>query len=182
MDGSGLADGVIQLRGWRPSDADWYAQIAAADPLIQRFTSESPTVTAAQVRTAITELAGRADAAGFVICDSDTGNRLGNIALDHEDGIGHVSYWLAADARGRGAATRALRLFAAWAFESLELTELRLWTHPDNIGSRRVAERAGFRRDPDRDHPRQVKGATWPTVSYALPAPNRPQISSTSAP
>jgi len=182
MDEPRLSDGVVRLRRWQPADAGWYAETAAVDPLIQRFTSESPTVTAEQVRAAIAELARRPTAARFLICDAGTGARLGNIALDHQDQIGHVSYWLAADARGRGAATRAVRLFADWAFESLDLTELRLWTHTDNVGSRRVAERAGFHRDPNRDQPRPVKGATWPTVAYALPAPNRPQISSTSAP
>jgi len=178
-------DGVVGLRAWAADDAEWYAT-AARDPLIQQFTTESSTVAPEQVRDAIAALPGQPTAVGFLICDARTGARLGNLALDHEDGIGDVSYWLAADARGRGAATRAVTLLVGWAFDVLGLTELRLWCHADNIGSRRVAEHAGFVRDPARDRDREIKGANWPTVAYRLPAPeepsNRAQISSTSAP
>jgi hypothetical protein len=52
----------------------------------------------------------------LLIWDAVSGERLGNIALSHADGIGHVSYWLAAAARGRGAATRALRPFSGCDF------------------------------------------------------------------
>ena len=94
--------------------------------------------------------------------------RWGNMAVDVEGGVGHVSYLVAADARGRGLATRALTEFVAWIFANHEVTELRLWAHRDNAGSRRVAERAGFVRDPSRDQAREIKGAVWPTVSYQL--------------
>jgi RimJ/RimL family protein N-acetyltransferase len=86
-----LSDGVVRLREWDLSDAEWYATTAAHDELIQRFTSESPTVTSDDVRTAILDLRRSDAAAGFLICDAATGARLGNIALHHEDGVGHVS-------------------------------------------------------------------------------------------
>ncbi|HKE52395.1 MAG TPA: GNAT family N-acetyltransferase, partial [Actinomycetes bacterium] len=96
------SDGGVGLRAWTVDDADWYAT-AAGDPVIQRYTSESPTLTAAEVRAAISALpGGQPGSAGFVICAVGTGERLGNIALEHCDGIGQVSYWLAAEARGRG--------------------------------------------------------------------------------
>jgi ribosomal-protein-alanine N-acetyltransferase len=162
-----LGDGVVVLRQWRLDDADWYAETAARDPLIQRFTAESPTLTGDEVRSAIaTLLAGADDTAGFLIADARTGERLGNIALACRDGVGHVSYWLAGYARGRGAATRALSILSAWAIATFQLTELRLWTHVDNHASRSVAERAGYRRAPDLDRDREVKGQTWWTVGY----------------
>jgi RimJ/RimL family protein N-acetyltransferase len=166
-----LCDGVVRLREWGDADAEWYAATAAGDELIQRFTSESATVTAEQVRAAIADLGGAPDCAGFLICDAVTGERLGNMALRHTDGIGDVSYWLAAPARGRGFASRSLRLCSDWAFERLGLHELRLWTHAGNTASRRVAERAGYLRHPELDQPRPVKGAIWETVAYRLPAP-----------
>jgi [ribosomal protein S5]-alanine N-acetyltransferase len=163
-----ITDGVIRLRGWQPGDAVWYAATVSGDELIQRFTSESPTVTVAEVEDAIAANATRHDTAGFAICDALTGERLGNIALHHQHGAGDVSYWLAAPARGRGAATRALRLLSRWSIDHLGLTELRLWTHAENAASRRVAERAGYERDPDHDQPREVNGHTWQTVAYRL--------------
>jgi RimJ/RimL family protein N-acetyltransferase len=162
-----LSNGVIRLRAWTTADAQWYADVVANDPQIQRFTSESPGTTAAQVRDAIEELlAGPPHAAGFVITDAVTGERLGNIALEIEAGVGHMSYWLAAPARGRGAATAALELFTAWAFDHLGLAELRLWAHAGNAPSRAVAERAGYVRDPERDEIKHVKGEAWPGVAY----------------
>jgi RimJ/RimL family protein N-acetyltransferase len=165
--GGTVTDGAVRLRLWELTDADWYAT-TALDPLIQRFTSEPPTLTAEQVRSALREQIEREDIASFVICDAATGERLGNIGLRHAGGVGHVSYWLAATARGRGAATRALRLFSRWAFDHLGLTELRLWTYVDNVASRRLAERVAYRRDPGRDEVRQVKGTARHTVAYTL--------------
>jgi [ribosomal protein S5]-alanine N-acetyltransferase len=167
-----IADDVVVLRPWDVADAQWYAEIAAHDALIQRFTTESSTLTAAEVRTAIVELLTEpVGAVGFLIADAVTGQRLGNMALAHRDGVGQVSYWLAGYARGRGVATRALGLLSGWALTSLDLHELRLWTHIDNHASTAVAERAGYRRDPKRDQSRTVKGHTWPTVAYVLRRP-----------
>jgi ribosomal-protein-alanine N-acetyltransferase len=106
-----------------------------------------------------------------LIADAVTGQRLGNIALAHSDGVGEVSYWLAGYARRRGVATRALGLLSDWALTSLDLHELRLWMHIDNHASRAVAERAGYRRDPKRDQNRTVKNHTWPTAAYVLCRP-----------
>jgi RimJ/RimL family protein N-acetyltransferase len=164
------SDDVVVLRIWDVADASWYAQTAANDELIQRFTTESPTVSAAEVRSAIVALlAGQPGQAGFLIADRVTGERLGNIALSHEDGVGDLSYWLAPAARGRGVATRAVRLMAEWSFATLGLRELRLSARVDNQPSRAVAERAGFRRDPAHDERREVKGETGDWVAYVRP-------------
>ncbi len=163
-------DGVVALREWEPEDAEWYAD-SVQDPDIQRFTTDPPTLTAEEVRTAIIALRsaeppsdGSLPDVGRLICDAVTGERLGNIAF-----AGHgaeLSYWVAAPARGRGVATRAVRLLADYALDALHADELRLWTRSDNVGSATVAERAGFVRDPSADRQRQVKGSTWHTRGY----------------
>jgi RimJ/RimL family protein N-acetyltransferase len=107
-----LLDQLVMLPDWRGDDADWYAA-AVRDPEIQRFTSEREDLTAEQVRMAIADLHGRWDQVGFAICDAMTGERLGNIALSRTGLFGEVSYWVAAQARGRGVATAALRLMSA---------------------------------------------------------------------
>lgn len=163
-----LSDGVVTLRAWEVDDAEWYAAVAAHEELIQRFTTEPHDVTAAQVRAAIVELQAGPAAAGFVICDADSGKRCGNIALDYQGGVGYVSYWLAEHARGRGLAASALRVFSGWAFDSLELAELRLWAQADNLPSQRVAERAGYERDPERDGRLETNGEAWQTAAYRL--------------
>ena len=160
-----LGDDVVTLRPWQLEDAPWYAD-CVRDPEVQRFTTDLPTLTAADVVAAISALPGRPEQVAYLIADRTGTQRLGNIALELADGVGDVSYWVAAEARGRGVARAALRLLAASAFRDLELRELRLWTHADNSASRRVAESAGFSRDPHRDGPREVKGRIWPTVAY----------------
>jgi GNAT superfamily N-acetyltransferase len=57
-----------------------------------------------------------------------------------------VGYYLHPDAWGRGLATRSLRLVSEWLFAQGEPAVI-LCMHPDNERSRRVAERAGYRRD-----------------------------------
>src|SRR5829696_10364979 len=167
-----LTDGVVLLRQWQADDADWYAD-SIRDPVIQRYTSEPPALTTDQVRAAIADLANQAEAVGFVVCDATSGQRLGNIALRHTVGTGEVSYWVAAPARGRGVATRALRLLCDWAFAALDVSEIQLWTHVDNAASRLVAERAGFRHAPDHDQQRTVKGQVWNTVGYIRHGPGQ---------
>jgi RimJ/RimL family protein N-acetyltransferase len=76
----------------------------------------------------------------FAITDEDSGEFLGSIEVFPEDGS--IGYWVVAGARGRGVATRALKLVCE------AHSHLRLWllTHPHNLASQRVAEKAGFRR------------------------------------
>jgi RimJ/RimL family protein N-acetyltransferase len=64
-----------------------------------------------------------------------------------DPGLAEVGYWLCREARGRGAATTAVRLVAGWAFRELGVGRLNLQTAPENLASQRVAERAGFTRE-----------------------------------
>jgi RimJ/RimL family protein N-acetyltransferase len=103
--------------------------------------------------------------AGLVITDAVTGALLGNAGLAPGDDpeVGHVSYWVAAPAQGRGVATRAVRLLVDWAARC-GMRQVRLWAKADNTGSRRVAERAGFR--PDGTGQQTVRGERWDVVWY----------------
>jgi [ribosomal protein S5]-alanine N-acetyltransferase len=162
--------GII-LRDWRLDDAAWYAA-AVRDPEIQRYTTEPPDLTAAQVAAAIAALAANDDAEGYLIADDDTGERLGNIALSYGGSVAEASYWIAAEARGRGAASAALRAVCDAALARCDA--VRLWTHADNVASQHVAVAAGFRREPDRDAVRTVKGERWPALGFVLDAPVDP--------
>jgi [ribosomal protein S5]-alanine N-acetyltransferase len=162
-----LDDGVVRLREWADDDAAWYAD-SVQDPLIQQFTTDSPTLTAEQVLAAMVRMRASDADEGLVICDAVTGSRLGNIALRHDGSAGEVSYWVAAQARGRGVATRALALFSAWSFRVTGLEVLWLCVHRDNVASQRAAMRAGYRRDPGRDKSQQAKGSVWPMLGYVM--------------
>jgi RimJ/RimL family protein N-acetyltransferase len=85
----------------------------------------------------------------FAVCDATRPDTcLGHVFVERDDdGRGSVGYWLLEDVRGRGRATRAVRLMASWALSEMRLGRLRLHTDPENVASQRVAERAGFTRE-----------------------------------
>lgn len=160
-----LTDGCVLLRPWTVADAAWYAS-CAQDAEVQRFTTDPPSLTADEVAAAIGALPEHPDRVAYLIADAGTGESMGNLALDRSGAVAEVSYWVAAAARGRGAAARAVRLVTTQALARLPIAEVRLWTHADNAASRTVAERAGFVRDGRADRVREVKGEQWPTVAY----------------
>lgn len=142
-----LADGGVTLRRFEDGDAAWIAA-TCADPETARWLQRLPSPYTEESARAYVEYArlswSTATSAPFAICDESRAG-LGAIEL-HLGERPSVGYWLNPDARGRGVATTALRLVCGWAFEELSLDRLLLTTHPDNVASQRVAERAGFTR------------------------------------
>jgi RimJ/RimL family protein N-acetyltransferase len=144
-----LTDRVVTLRPWRTDDAP--AVFAACqDPLIARFVP-IPQPYTEDVAKQFVETSRRDWETGneqsFAIVDAGTGELLGSIARHRP--IGHramFGYWLAPHARGRGVATRALRLITDWTIATTDI-RLELCTDLENDASGRVAERVGFERE-----------------------------------
>jgi RimJ/RimL family protein N-acetyltransferase len=87
---------------------------------------------------------------GYAVVDAETGAFLGiaGVVDIHPDANqGEIGYALAAEARGRGIATRALRLVTRYALDELRLERLELQIATDNDASIRVAEKCGYRRE-----------------------------------
>jgi RimJ/RimL family protein N-acetyltransferase len=61
-----------------------------------------------------------------------------------------------------------LRLVTRWAFEELGAGRVQLITAPDNVGSRRVAEKVGFRREGLLRSLVLIKGTRRDAVMYSL--------------
>ena len=61
-------------------------------------------------------------------------------------GFAEIGYIFFPDGRGQGYATRAVRLVTGWIF-GLGVGRVQARTSLDNVGSERVLERAGFRRE-----------------------------------
>jgi RimJ/RimL family protein N-acetyltransferase len=165
-----MTNGPAILRVWSPADGAWYAgQLADAD--IQRFTSEQLTTTAEDFRAALARLNAREDQVGFAIVEAATGRLAGNIAADlTADGAAEVSYWVAPGLRGQGIASHALRQLCVWITDHWQAQEIVLCTHAENVASQRVAERAGFQYEPERDEPRTVGGQVWPARWFIRPS------------
>lgn len=145
-----LDDGVVRLRPWTAADVDDVHR-ACDDADIARWTTV-PHPYARHDAEAFVALTLDAWAAGqaacFAVVDADDGRLLGSIDLRLPPGAvaGVVGYWVVATERGRGVATRALRLLSQWAHGPLGLEATLLEVFEGNDASMRVAEQAGYHR------------------------------------
>ena len=169
-----LAGDVVLLRPWR--EADVPAMVAAfSDPVMQRFSWRAAPYTESDARAWLAEQEQarlRGEALHFALAGPrDQDVMLGAVSLDEVrlgQGCAAVGYWLAPGARGRGAATQAVRLLARWAFAGLGLARLELTCGPDNEASQLVAERCGFSREGLLRSHVPFKGARRDSVIYSL--------------
>lgn len=80
----------------------------------------------------------------FAARDKRLGRLVGGCQLRiKSDGSAQVSYWTSATERGKGYATRSLKLLCEYA-GSIGVPLLEIEIAEDNLASRMVAERAGF--------------------------------------
>jgi RimJ/RimL family protein N-acetyltransferase len=136
-----LEDDAVVLRPLEEHDLP--ALVAACqDPEIPRWTSVPSPYTDEDARAFLGDSEGVS-----AIVDPRTEELLGTIGWRWVDGNVQLGYWVKREARGRGVATRALRLLSRWAFAELGAARVQLLTEPENRASQRVAEKAGFRRE-----------------------------------
>jgi RimJ/RimL family protein N-acetyltransferase len=148
-----LGDGIVALRLPREADAPAIAA-ACRDPEIARWI---PVPVPYRLEDALAFVAFSAEGWSggreptFVIEDAASRSLVGSIAVHRrpdDPGRAAVGYWLSPEARGRGVATRAVRLVVRWAFEVEQgLVRMELLTLVGNEASGRVALRAGFARE-----------------------------------
>ena len=144
-----LRDGDLVLRPFEDGDAPAIAA-ACDDPDTARFIPDMPSPYREEHARAYVRMTHELWREGarlpFAIVDAAADELLG--AIDVRLGeVGSIGYWMAPWARGRGVATRALKLLGHWAVTEGGVERLELTTHPENVASQRVAEKAGFRRE-----------------------------------
>lgn len=136
-----------RLRPFRHDDASWVYYVSQDLALRQALSLPEP-YEYEHARYFVDHVAlANSDGADFVIEDVDTDIALGWVGLHRKyDGEFGCGFWLAADVRGRGIMTRAVRVACRWAFSSDGLAaDLIHWqAHVGNDASRTVAERVGF--------------------------------------
>ncbi|GGK05769.1 hypothetical protein GCM10010123_39650 [Pilimelia anulata] len=148
---AGLTDGVVALRPLGPADADALHALRSLPDVVVTSVPPVPPPLADTVerceRAPAHWLAGtRAD---VLVLDAATGAVAGDLGLYYrapQIGEAMIGYSLLPAWRGRGYATRAAALLARWAFD-IGIARLVAGAGPDNVGSQRTLERAGFRRE-----------------------------------
>lgn len=143
-----LTDDAIVLRPWVPGDISEVVR-CCNDELVARFIPVIPVPYTDDDARVWIERSVAEDELNLAITDAATGAVLGavGVGLNDDPAIAEIGYWLAPEARGRGIATRALRLLSSWSLHELGIARLQLTTDVENDASQRVADRGGFRRE-----------------------------------
>jgi RimJ/RimL family protein N-acetyltransferase len=155
-----LSDGGVLLRPWSRDDAGFMVE-ACADPAIRRYNGvldrlgrPAPPLSIVDAEAVIDEFAANWQAfattetpsgVAFAIVDAKSADLVGCCGVDDwsKADVAQFGYWIAASARGRGYATRAVILIAQWLFE-LGAARVFLTIVAENEASVAVAHRAGF--------------------------------------
>jgi RimJ/RimL family protein N-acetyltransferase len=124
---------------------------ASHDPETRRWLDDEP-LTADRQRDSVAraeEKWGTGESAPFVIADAATDAPLGllNLQFGDDQEIAELAASVFPQARGRGVASRALRLGAIWGLRELGLHRVFAETAAENVASARAIERAGFQRE-----------------------------------
>jgi RimJ/RimL family protein N-acetyltransferase len=167
-----LADEVLALRPFADGDVDLLVD-ACNDPAIAQYTFIPAPYARADAELFVAGQSERRRAGEAI--DLAVGARRGGELLGAtglrvfrpERASCEIGYWVAAEARGRGLAPRAVAMLAAWALRSLPVKRIELTPDVDNRASHRVAEKAGFSLTGERRET-FAKGRRWELLVYAL--------------
>jgi RimJ/RimL family protein N-acetyltransferase len=168
-----LATARLKLRPLVEADIPAHYAVFA-DPEVARYWSREPWTELAQAEESIR--AGMAAAADgsevrFGIELLSTGELIGNVGLHHffaQNRRCEIGYALASKHWGQGYATEALRAAIQHGFDALRLNRIEADIDPRNIGSARVLEKLGFRKEGYMPERWIVFGEFADTVNYGL--------------
>lgn len=177
LPGGRLTDGTVTLRPLGPGDGEAMYDLYN-DPAVVASTYRASPREPAEVARVCARAGGQWLAgthAHFAILDAGSGTFAGAVSLFDVSATGAamIGYSIDPRWRGRGLATRAVRLAGGWALgertAGAGLARLVAGTDPANTASQRVLEKAGFTREGyQRGHLPAPGGGRADVVSYAL--------------
>jgi len=114
-----------------------------------------------------------ADGHYFCICDKMTGNYMGSIGYTITDDtplgkIAHMGYMLLPEHHGKGYMPEAVKKVIEFAFWEDDCIRITTGCHKENEASRKVMERAGFRREGERIKAAYHDGVMKDRWEYAI--------------
>jgi [ribosomal protein S5]-alanine N-acetyltransferase len=147
----GLSDGRVALRAWTYGDLAWVEE-ASQVPVIPAGTTVPNHFTEASGRSFIERQWGRwesGEGLSMAITDALTGTAVGFVTVLHrqQPGVAGLGYGIAASRRDQQFASGGARLLSRWALSLPTLHRLEALVEPRNLGSIRVLEKIGFRRE-----------------------------------
>jgi RimJ/RimL family protein N-acetyltransferase len=168
-----LTTGRLKLRPMDERDIPSHYAVFS-DPEVARYWSREPWTDIGQASQSIAAmLAAQADGseARFGIELLSTGELIGNAGLHHfveQNRRCEIGYALGSKYWGQGYATEALRAVIAHGFDALGLNRIEADIDPRNVGSARVLEKLGFRKEGFMPERWIVGNETADTAFYGL--------------
>ncbi|MRX07208.1 GNAT family N-acetyltransferase [Pseudoduganella sp. FT25W] len=139
------ADDVDRLLAFETANRTWFEQhVEARDPAFY-----SAAGVAAHIADYLDSYKAGAMHPCVLTSDDDAAivGRANLRRIDHATGTGEVGYRIAHDQARQGLGSQALAHLMALARTQYKLRILNAWISPQNLGSRRILEKAGFIRD-----------------------------------
>jgi len=106
----------------------------------------------------------------FAFRKGDERSVLGRFSLQVQRGVfqnAYLGYWCDVDEQGRGLTTECVRAMVTFAFGPLGLHRVQAAVMPNNPGSLRVLDKAGFRREGLAERYLQIAGVWADHVLFA---------------
>jgi len=88
--------------------------------------------------------AGRGPTFG-IVCDGALAGVVGFLPVDRVNRIGEIGYWLAPGSQGRGVMTQCCHFVVRYGFLTLDLNRIQIAAGTENLESRAIPERLGFK-------------------------------------
>jgi ribosomal-protein-serine acetyltransferase len=146
-----VIDETTSLRVLREDDcADLFAVTEANRAFLRRWLPWVDAVTSEEdsrsfLATVIEQRKeGRGPTFG-ILCDGALKGVVGYLPIDRVNRVGEIGYWLAEDAQGRGVMTACCRFVVRYGFLTLDLNRIQIAAGTENVASRAVPERLGFK-------------------------------------
>ena len=178
-----LRDGLVGLRPLRQRDArlwrevraknaDWLRSWEATSPDLGGAT---PPTFAAMVRRLRSEARGLRTLPFIMTYDGKLVGQLtiGGITFGSLRSA-HIGYWIDRDFAGRGITPTAVAMATDHCFGPLQLHRVEVNIRPENVASRRVAEKLGFRLEGIRPRFLHIDGEWRDHLAFALTAEELP--------
>jgi RimJ/RimL family protein N-acetyltransferase len=149
-----LSDGVVTLRKYHTDDVPLLLASVQEEQVARfadvRWAHDTPAELTDRIERVWPEAASEGRLINYAITDARSGELLGHFVVfgvDQRTGMCEVGFWLRGEARGHGAAGRAVDLTCRWAFDKLGIERVQASTDVENVATQRTLEKAGFQRE-----------------------------------
>jgi len=80
-----------------------------------------------------------------ILHDGALAGVVGFLPIDRVNRVGEIGYWLAAERQGRGTMTQCCQFVVRYGFLTLDLNRIQIAAATENVQSRAIPERLGFK-------------------------------------